>query len=135
VGSKDLPREEPPVQPSVPKLPEPEAQSPAAPNALTPDPGGKPLSARPATYVAPDGAANKPEPKVVPDAQPEEPAKPWWPLTFTLLGLFASLGANMYLGWIAWGFRQRCRDALAMPTAEEQQSTPKARGFLQSGIP
>ena len=42
---------------------------------------------------------------------PIEPAKPWLPLTLTLLGLFASLGANAFLGWIAWGFRQRCQSA------------------------
>ena len=42
---------------------------------------------------------------------PVEPAKPWLPLTLTLLGLFASLGANAFLGWIAWGFRRRCQSA------------------------
>ena len=53
-----------------------------------------------------------PPPKPAPPpAAPVEPAKPWLPLTLTLLGLFASLGANVFLGWIAWGFRQRCQNS------------------------
>lgn len=27
--------------------------------------------------------------------------KPWWPLTLAMLALFASMGCNLYLGWIA----------------------------------
>jgi len=27
--------------------------------------------------------------------------KPWWPLTLAMLALFASLGGNLYMGWIA----------------------------------
>jgi hypothetical protein len=27
--------------------------------------------------------------------------KPWWPLTLAMLALFASMGGNLYLGWIA----------------------------------
>ena len=37
--------------------------------------------------------------------------QPSLPLTLTILGLFASLGANVFLGWIAWGFRRRCQNA------------------------
>ena len=47
----------------------------------------------------------------LPKPAPVEPAKPWLPLTLTILGLFASLGANVFLGWIAWGFRRRCQIA------------------------
>jgi hypothetical protein len=51
-----------------------------------------------------------PLPKPVPPpAAPVAPAKPWLPLWLTLLGLFASLGANVFLGWIAWDFRRRCQ--------------------------
>jgi hypothetical protein len=39
---------------------------------------------------------------------PAEPAKPWLWLTVTLL-LFASLGSNVYLGWIALDLWRRCR--------------------------
>ena len=38
-----------------------------------------------------------------------KPAKPWLPLTFTVLGLVASLSANMYLGWIVVDLRRRWR--------------------------
>jgi hypothetical protein len=41
--------------------------------------------------------------------QPETPGKPWLPLTLTLLALFASLGLNVFLGWIAVGLRRRCQ--------------------------
>ncbi len=27
--------------------------------------------------------------------------EPWWPLTLAMLALFASMGGNLYLGWIA----------------------------------
>jgi len=37
--------------------------------------------------------------------------RPWTPLILTTLGLFASLGANAYLGWLAWSFFWRYRDA------------------------
>jgi hypothetical protein len=50
------------------------------------------------------------KPAVAPAAKPlaaTEPAKPWLPLTLTLLGFFASLGANVYLGWIAWQWRPK----------------------------
>ncbi len=30
------------------------------------------------------------------------PTKPWLPFTLALLALFASLGGNVFLGWIAW---------------------------------
>jgi hypothetical protein len=48
----------------------------------------------------------KPTPVEPPPAAPYSP--PW---TLTILGLFASLGANAFLGWIAWGFRRRCQNA------------------------
>jgi hypothetical protein len=41
--------------------------------------------------------------------QPEAPGKPWLPLMLTLLALFASLGLNVFLGWIAVGLRRRCQ--------------------------
>jgi hypothetical protein len=54
-------------------------------------------------------ASGKTPPSTTAEVQPEQPAKPWLPLTFTLLGLFASLGTNVYLGWIAWDSGQRWR--------------------------
>lgn len=43
-------------------------------------------------------------------AEPVE--RPWTPLIMTTLALFASLGANAYLGWLAWSFFWRFRDAV-----------------------
>jgi hypothetical protein len=38
----------------------------------------------------------------------DKPAeKPWAPFTLAMLGLFASMGGNCYLGWLGWGFRER----------------------------
>jgi hypothetical protein len=34
-------------------------------------------------------------------------AKPWVPLVVSLLGLFMSLGTNVYLGMVTWGLRAR----------------------------
>jgi hypothetical protein len=46
------------------------------------------------------------------DGQGDAPAKPWLPLTCTLFGLFASLGGNVFLGWIVWDLRTRFRALL-----------------------
>jgi hypothetical protein len=48
-----------------------------------------------------------PPPKPAPPVA--EPAKPSAPWTLTILGLFASLGANAFLGWITWGLHRRCK--------------------------
>jgi hypothetical protein len=37
--------------------------------------------------------------------------KIWWPLTTTVVLLFASLGGNFYLGWLAVDFYRRYREA------------------------
>jgi hypothetical protein len=37
------------------------------------------------------------------------PPKPWLPLTLTMLALFASLGGNVFLGWVAWDSYNRSR--------------------------
>jgi hypothetical protein len=42
-------------------------------------------------------------------------------LILTTLALFASLGANAYLGWLAWSFFWRYRDA-ASDVARARQS-------------
>ncbi len=36
--------------------------------------------------------------------------KPWWPFTLAALGLFASLGANLYMGWIVAGTYRKYLD-------------------------
>ena len=40
-------------------------------------------------------------------AAPADP--PWMPLVLTMFLLFASIGGNVYLGWIARNFYLRCR--------------------------
>jgi hypothetical protein len=41
-----------------------------------------------------------------------EASKPWFPLVLTSFALFASLAANMYLGWIAIGIYRRYRSVV-----------------------
>jgi hypothetical protein len=79
---------------------------------------GRPKREAPLERPAPPKAVEKPAPptpkaveKPAPPPQPETPDKPWLPLTLTLLALFASIGANLFLGWIAWSFRRRCQIA------------------------
>ena len=89
VGAKKLPREQPP-----------------APKVITPEPA-KQLSVRTTEYAEPAASPSKPQPKTTEPSMPTEPAKPWLPLIITLLGLFFSLAANVFLGWTAWGFRRQ----------------------------
>jgi hypothetical protein len=56
-------------------------------------------------------AKPSPPPAKVTPVEPPRPAQTSLPLTLTILGLFASLGTNVFLGWIAWGFRRRCQKA------------------------
>ncbi len=99
-GTQTLPPRKSAV-PNVPKLP--------PPLTLPSDPGGKPIVERSAMHTEPFHATTetKPSPKNTSESQPQEPAKPWLPLTFALLGLFASIGANIFLGWVVWDSRQQ----------------------------
>ncbi|MCD4728192.1 MAG: hypothetical protein K8R46_11050, partial [Pirellulales bacterium] len=103
--SRDKPLRKPTVQTAVVKPPQ------LPPNPLLPNAAVKPLAGRQATYTQPEKntAKDKPKPPSPPKAVAEQPAKPWLPFTLTLFGLFASLGANAYLGWISWGLRRRRR--------------------------
>ena len=69
------------------------------------------------SFEEPEGkrAAGKPQSQPATKPAPQEPAKPWLPLIVTLIGLFGSLAANVYLGWLAVEFRRRCR--ALMPSA------------------
>lgn len=94
------------------------------PAALSPDPASEPLS-RTAAYLesetrANDSAAGKTAAPTatVPsannlDGTHSDPAKPWLPLMLTSLGLFGSIGLNVYLAWIARGFYTRYRALVA----------------------
>lgn len=121
VGNRTLPREELATDFETPSLPDPRGQPPTVPFALPPDPGGKPIMEQPASIAEPtDKTDTKPEPKSAPDVQPEQPAKPWLPLTLTIVGLFASIGANVYLAWIVWELRERLQTNRATLNSERQ---------------
>ncbi len=114
--SRDKPLDKPTSQTAVldpPRL---------APNPLLPNTAVKPLAGRQTTYTQPEKntTKDKPKPPSTPKTVAEQPAKPWLPFTLTLFGLFASLGANAYLGWISWGYRQRCRNV------NEEMQSPSA---------
>ena len=117
VGTQKLPRDLPPVESNATeKPPEPIVSDPKGaqlemPQALPSNPSGKPFPEHPAIYVQPkdDSPAEKPPPKAATDDETGKPGKPWLPLTFTVLGLVASLSANMYLGWIVVDLRRRWR--------------------------
>jgi len=63
--------------------------------------------------------------------------KPWWPLMLTLLGLFASGGFNVYLGWIAWDLYTRHLDMLEdvreLESRLEKQQVALDAGSMTSG--
>lgn len=65
---------------------------------------GEPKSADPAHTAV----ANKQATAVA-----AEPQSQWLSLTFALIGLFASLGANFYLGWTTFHLRERYRMMLS----------------------
>ncbi len=105
VGDEKLAREKPPQLP---------------PRPLLPDQAAKPLATNQTTFTQTE---NKPTVEetlrsTASKAAPEQPAKPWLPFTLTVMGLFASLGANVYLGWISWGLRRRCRREFAAESSE-----------------
>ncbi len=114
----------------LPSLRPPGAESPVAeslgaPDFIRPDPHSKPIGARQAGYLerpaaVPKGQSRSPseqEPRQErPRQQVAEDEKPWTPLIVALFTLFGSLGANLYLGWITWNARSRCR-TLAQETS------------------
>ncbi len=82
------------------KTPEKSATAMAAPAPLPSNPASKPMIGQPADFVE----EMKPAAATTPES-----AKPWLPLWLTAVALFASLGANVYLGWIAIDVRRRWR--------------------------
>lgn len=79
-----------------------------SPSHLLTNPNAKPIATN---YTEP--TADEPEPTSEPESTAEQSAKPWLALTLTIIGLFASLGTNVYLGWISWGLRRHRRAELA----------------------
>ncbi len=104
-GNEALPREAPPERQT-------KAAAAQPPPALPPDPAVKPLAGRRTAFLQPESgtASAKETPSSPSNAPPGGPPKPWLPFTLALFGLFASLGANAYLGWLFWGLRRRFRN-------------------------
>jgi hypothetical protein len=111
VGRGLLPHDAPPPSVTPPEKALPVASrvaEPALPTIIAPN--AKPLSGERASFEEPaKPATDNPQSKPAAKPAPQEPAKPWLPLTLTLFGLFGSVGANAYLGWIVLELRQRCR--------------------------
>jgi hypothetical protein len=137
VGTQKLPRDEAPAEPPVTQKP-PVTQTPLTPQKnpepRTADPKESPLGTTQATSSNSAGkhfpeqtaffeqpkdapAVDKPSAKAAIEDETGKPVKPWLPLTFTLLGLVASLSANVYLGWIVAELRQRWRTMQQVQTA------------------
>ncbi len=53
------------------------------------------------------------KPALPPGSEVVEAGRPWFAFLAALVLLCCSLGANIYLGWIAWEARSRYRDALS----------------------
>jgi hypothetical protein len=117
VGTQQLRRETPVATRSAPPLTPasgPTEFLPAAPRSLTVDSHKEPSAEKLAVYEEHKGEAPADQPtKAEVQSSPKGPPKPWFPLTLALLGLFASLGANVYLAWIVWDLRQRYRARMA----------------------
>jgi hypothetical protein len=89
--------------------PQPRSWPRSSPPNLLPDVSArKPMKAEQAVFQVPNEDANpSASEKGQQEAATGEKPKPWTPLVVTLLGLFASLGANVFLGWMALDFRSR----------------------------
>ena len=60
-----------------------------------------------------DGDAAAHKPTIDPETAEQLEPKPWTALVLTSLALFASLAANLYLGWVAAGIYRRYREVVA----------------------
>jgi hypothetical protein len=98
-------RNEAPVAPDRNYAQRPASDPPATPPAAP----AAPAPAAPTWQTAPPNgwATNSSLAKAA-----DEAVRPWTPLILTTLALFASLGANAYLAWLAWSFFWRYRDAI-----------------------
>ena len=86
------------------------------PASLVNDPSVRPVSVEPTPSTAPALAATVAKPNAPVPTAPSptatstsspEPSRPWLPLTLTLFILFASIGGNIFLGWVAHDARSR----------------------------
>ena len=133
MGSDALPEEIPlpeqarlpnAVSPTPPEEVDPSFPPPVAPGQFYADPGSQHIGVHQAGHSEtidtlpqpPSGPSKEPavgdDPKQA-DSPSKESSKPWGMLTLTLFGLFASLGANGFLVWVATDFRRRYRALVA----------------------
>lgn len=115
--SQRAPAPEPPTfshsEPAAAQPPANHAKRKADPPGILPaiSSGSKPIEAQPATHHEPESVDTKKP--ALPATDAADPGRPWVPLLIALVLLCCSLGANAYLGWIAWDARRGHRDALA----------------------
>jgi hypothetical protein len=91
------------------------ATDPPAPDSLPPsDAQAHPLSASPAGFSESpqEHKSEKPSLGGAPGATSAGAPTPWVPFLIAAVLLCCSLGANFYLGWIAWDARNRYRAAV-----------------------
>lgn len=105
-----------PIQPTVGAVTRlPPVTSPAVPTSL-PESGPQatirqdPLDASAATGGTSDARREPADERPTSQRRPEE--RPWGTLLAAMLGLFASVGGNLYLGWTNWSTRLRYRQLL-----------------------
>jgi len=92
------------------------------PRKLEPSPVGEPLEGQQASYnkVVTEGkSANVASPSDISLPPEEAVTRPWMTLVLICLLLFASIGLNVYLGWIARGIYVRYR-TLSLETLDKQ---------------
>ena len=105
----------PPAAETTPRFKQKAAQMSAAatapPAPLPPNPASKPMTGQQAVFNEAAPAEKNSPAEVKPAGAIPLPsaAKPWLPLWLTAVALFASLGANVYLGWITIDVRRRWR--------------------------
>ena len=80
-----------------------------------------PLGAQPAGFNAPQDSTTKEVDLKKPELGPAE-AQPWLPFLIAALLLCCSLGANLYLGWVAWD---------AEPISPGDRQVPRCAGGLK----
>jgi hypothetical protein len=91
------------------------ASNTAPPDTLTPDPRSKPLAEQQASYQTEqpaDSSKQETKPHSADPPQAPQPEKPWVALWGAVLVAAASLFGNVYLGWIYYETRNRCRALL-----------------------
>jgi hypothetical protein len=103
----------PPPRPSDDRYPAlvPPSTTPTSPTAAE----SKPLAEQRAAAAMPsvEPAKGETKPPSVEPTKADEPAKPWLPFSLVCLGLFASLGGNVFLGWLYKDVRSRYHALLA----------------------